>query len=227
MNNPLLTKIESILFISNKPLSYKRLAELVDSSEEDIKQIIELLKEKYNNEESGIRLIDNQSNVQLATSPDSSEEVETFLKAELTGDMTRPQLETLTIIAYRGPILKAELEQIRGVNCSLILRNLLMRGLIESEIGAEDKLPRYFVTMDFLRFLGISAIHELPDYERLANHQNIALLLNQETESPEDPVEDIGALRERHSDTNDETEEVFDDDEDDDDDYDDEEKGDD
>jgi len=70
----------------------------------------------------------------MTTAKESSEIVEKFLKEELTGEMTRPQLETLTIIAYRGPMTKMEIEQIRGVNCSLILRNLLMRGLVEAKL---------------------------------------------------------------------------------------------
>lgn len=177
-------KLESVLFISNKPLSYKKLAELLNVKVEAIKNSAELLKEKYN-QSGGVRILDNGHSLQLATSPDSGEVVEEFLKQELTGEMTKPQLETLTIIAYRGPILKIELEQIRGVNCSLILRNLLIRGLAEI-VTDEEKIARYQITMDFLRFLGVTTQHELPDYEKLSRHEFIDSLLNQQTEPSKD-----------------------------------------
>lgn len=180
-------KLESILFISNRPLSYKKLTELISVKPEAIKNSAELLKEKYN-QSSGVRVLDNGHSLQLATNPDTGEVVEEFLKKELTGEMTRPQLETLTIIAYRGPILKAELEQIRGVNCSLILRNLLIRGLVEV-VTDDEKVARYQITMDFLRFLGVSSQNELPDYEKLAGHEFISALLNQQNEDEQESQE--------------------------------------
>jgi segregation and condensation protein B len=180
MPNDLITKTESLLFITNKPLSYKKLADLSDSKISDIKEAAEQLKVKYNDNDSGVKLLDNGRSLQLATAPESAQVVEEFLKQELTGEMTKPQLEALTIVAYRGPILKLELEQIRGVNCSLILRNLLMRGLVESTTDSKDKQPRYLVTMDFLRFLGVSKLDELPDYEKLSHHENIEVLLEQQ-----------------------------------------------
>jgi len=189
--DPTTQKLESILFISNKPLSYKKLAELLNSKTDAIKNSSELLKEKYN-QSGGVRILDNGHSLQLATSPDSGEVVEEFLKQELTGEMTRPQLETLTIIAYRGPILKTELEQIRGVNCSLILRNLLIRGLVEV-VTDKEKIARYQITMDFLRFLGINSQRDLPDYEKLSRHEFIDTLLSQssgaDTESLEEEQE--------------------------------------
>lgn len=173
-------KLESLLFISNKPLAYKKLAELLGIKPDKVKDLGHELKAKYNVGNSGIKLLDNGRSLQLATAPESAEVVEEFLKQELTGEMTKPQLETLTIIAYRGPILKIELEQIRGVNCSLILRNLLMRGLVESAADSADKQPRYQITMDFLRFLGVNKLDELPDYEKLSRHENIEALLEQQ-----------------------------------------------
>ena len=114
----------------------------------------------------------------MASSGSSSEVVSKFLKSEVTGELTRPSLETLTIIAYRGPISKTELELLRGVNCSLILRNLLMRGLIEGQDDKQLGVTRYTVTLDFLKHLGMSQISELPDYERLNKNNNLDKLLN-------------------------------------------------
>jgi len=87
--------------------------------------------------------------------------------------LTRPQLETLTVVAYCGPITKPELEQLRGVNCALILRNLMMRGLVKEVEDVTNFLPTFEVTMDYLRHLGINSLNELPDYDKLHKHENI------------------------------------------------------
>jgi len=113
------------------------------------------------------------SKYQLASHPDNAKLVQLFLKSDITGELTEPALETLTIIAYRGPMTKPEIEQIRGVNCSLILRNLLIRGLIEKIEHKKVELPRYQVTHDFIRFLGIGSAAELPDYEKLHTHETL------------------------------------------------------
>lgn len=170
-------QIESILFISNKPLTPKQLADICGADKSEVQKVINELKQEYNTENKGVRIIDHDNKVQMATTPESSEIVEKFLKEELTGEMTRPQLETLTIIAYRGPITKLDLEQIRGVNCSLILRNLMIRGLVEARLDKKISTTVYNVTMDFVRFLGLTSVKDLPDYERLSKHEVIENLL--------------------------------------------------
>ena len=108
----------------------------------------------------------------MATRPEHSDLVSEFIKAEELGDLTRPQLEALSVLAYRGPLAKSELEQVRGVNCSLILRNLMIRGLVEP-VNSEASLPRYQVTVDFLRYLGLSSVKELPEYENFVKDDNL------------------------------------------------------
>jgi segregation and condensation protein B len=120
---------------------------------------------------------------QLASHPENKEVAEHFVKTEISGELTKPQLETLTVISYCGPITKPELEQIRGVNCSLILRNLLMRGLVK-ESEKDSLLPSYEVTMEYLQHLGISSLKDLPDYETLHNHEFITKTL-EKTDSDE------------------------------------------
>lgn len=175
-------QIESILFISNKPLTIKQLVDLVGRSQAEVETVIESLKQEYNSSDKGVKIIEHDSKVQMATSPESSKIVEKFLKEELTGEMTLPQLEALTIIAYRGPITKMELEQIRGVNCSLILRNLMIRGLVESYLDKKLQTTVYNVTPDFVRHLGITSVEELPDYERLSSHEVIQSILERDME---------------------------------------------
>jgi len=172
------TQIEALLFISNKPLPIKKLAELTESSKIEVEAVLAALQEEYNNDEKGIRIMINDGVAGMATDAKVAAVVEKFLKEELTGEMTRPQLETLTIIAYRGPIAKMELEQIRGVNCSLILRNLLMRGLVESNLDRKLGVLMYQVTLEFVRYLGLTDIKNLPDYERLSKHETLEEMLN-------------------------------------------------
>ncbi|EKD43882.1 MAG: Segregation and condensation protein B, partial [uncultured bacterium] len=140
---------------------------------------------KYNNQESGIMLVQNNEEWQMVSNPDNREAAENFLKAEVSGELTRPQLETLTVISYCGPITRPELEQIRGVNCSLIIRNLMMRGLVKEVEDTTNLLPKYEVTTDYLRHIGLNNLNELPDYDKLHNHEHImnVLLPNNDTQS--------------------------------------------
>lgn len=175
------SEIESLLFVSSRPLSAKRLAEATGHSKKEVEEALEALAADYDaREASGVMLLRNGDEIQLATSADNAEMVKTFLKDESFGELTRPALETLTIVVYRGPLTKAELEQIRGVNCSLILRNLMIRGLVETEGGKADDPAApatYRVTFDFLRYLGVRRLEELPDYENLRSDENLQKLL--------------------------------------------------
>lgn len=181
MKNNLKLQIESLLFVSTKPLKINKLKDLIKGAKlEDIKQAVIELKGKFNQEDSGLRIIENNGVIQFTTAPESNELVKSFIKDETSGELTRPSLETLTIIAYRQPVTKAELEQIRGVNCSMILRNLMIRGLIMKKDDKKMLASYYFVTVDFLKFLGITDISELPNYSELNNNDNLKKLLNQE-----------------------------------------------
>ncbi|MCD4761549.1 SMC-Scp complex subunit ScpB [bacterium] len=168
------TKIESLLFICAKPMTIKQLAGLIKKKDREIKEAAEALVAEYKEKRQGIQIIKNGSKYQMVSSPENAKLVAEFIKDETTGELSRPSLEALTIIAYRGPISKIDLDRIRGVNCALILRNLLLRGLIEAKAdkikNAESKncgQTYYSVTFDFIRFLGINDINELPDFDRL------------------------------------------------------------
>jgi len=173
-------QIESLLFVSHKPLSVKELAKLTGATEAATKTALVALADDYRLRSGGIQLLESGDKYQLVTAAASSQVVQKFIKSEMTGELTRPSLEALTIIAYRGPISKAELELIRGVNCSIILRNLLMRGLVESAEDKQRGITLYNITFDFLKFLGLSKIEELPDFEKLNRNNNLDKLLNAE-----------------------------------------------
>ncbi len=168
------SQIESILFVSAKPVAIKELASATGAPVEDVEREGDALVGEYADASRGMVVIRDGSRLQMVSSPDNAGAVRAFLKDETTGDLSRPSLETLTIIAYRGPISKIDLDRIRGVNCSLILRNLMMRGLVEASENGETRDACYSVSLDFIRFLGIRSLHELPDYERLSKSEDAA-----------------------------------------------------
>jgi segregation and condensation protein B len=171
--SPLASQLESILFVASKSLSFVRLAKALNAPSEELGAALQILEEKYNREGSGVKLLKNNDEYQLVSSPENREVAEQFLKAEISGELTRPQLETLTVISYCGPITKPELEQIRGVNCSLIIRNLMMRGLVKELDDLTVLVPTYQVTIDYLRHLGLNSVNELPNYAELHRHEYV------------------------------------------------------
>ncbi|OIO47087.1 MAG: SMC-Scp complex subunit ScpB [Parcubacteria group bacterium CG1_02_37_51] len=178
-NQEIKNKIESILLVATKPLKISKINDLLPGvKKEQVAKAVEELQTKYNHEESGLRIIENRGVIQLTTSPDSADVTKQFVKDETTGELTKPSLETLTIVAYRQPITKAELEQIRGVNCSMILRNLMIRGLVRRKENKQSLTTYYSVTVEFLKFLGINRVEELPDYAKLNDNINLKKLLD-------------------------------------------------
>ncbi len=160
---PLQTHLQSLLFASPKSLSLRQIAAYLEVSVQEIEGAIAELMERMNAEESGIHLMKNAEGYLLVTNPACAEVVGKLSKDE-PGELTRPSLETLTVIAYRSPITQPEIEAIRGVQCSLILRNLLIRGLIVERDDANRGEPVYTLSGDTLRYLGVHSEKELPDY---------------------------------------------------------------
>ena len=171
------SQIESLLFISAKPMTVKQLSKLIKKPDKEIKHAWGELAEDYKREKRGMRIMRNGSKYQMVSSPDNAKLVHEFIKDEVSGELSIPSLETLTIIAYRGPISKLDLDRIRGVNCALILRNLLFRGLVEVTFNKKKRETYYNITFDFIRFLGISDAKELQDYERLSKDDALDRML--------------------------------------------------
>ena len=173
------SKIESLLFISIKPLSIKQLSKITEKKNKEIELELNKLIDEYKNNSHGIQIIKNESKYQMVSSPENAKLIKKLIKDETTGELTRPSLETLTIIAYRQPISKIDIERIRGINCSLIIKNLLTRGLIEFKYNKIKDETYYNITFDFIRFLGINNITELPDYKKLSKDDSIDKMLSE------------------------------------------------
>jgi segregation and condensation protein B len=170
--------IESLLLVATKPLTVRRIAELTSQKPEQVEEALTEIEQKLSGQASGIHLMRHNGTAQYVTAPEVSSVVTEYLKEEQAGELTRAALETLTIIAYRGPISKIQLDTIRGVNCALIVRNLLIKGLIEAKTHKDRAQTSYQVTADFIRHLGLTSVTGLPDYERLHSDQLMDQLLH-------------------------------------------------
>ncbi len=173
------SKIESLLFISAKPMTAGQLAGLLKAEKKEIIKSADELLTDYKKNQTGIQIIKDGLKYQMVSTPENAKVIQEFIKDETTGELSKPSLEALTIIAYRGPVAKIDLDRIRGVNCALILRNLLIRGLIEGKFDKNKHETYYTVTFDFIRFLGLNEITDLPDYGRLHQDDTIDRMLKE------------------------------------------------
>lgn len=159
-------KIEAILFYKNEPMSIDELAKLLDESAERVHFALSDLEKKLDGR--GLTLIRNGEAVMLGTAKEGSELVEKIRKEELSRDLGKAGLETLAIVLYRGPISRADIDYIRGVNSSFILRNLMVRGLVERVAKENDsRVFLYKPTFELLSLLGLSKLEELPEFETI------------------------------------------------------------
>lgn len=170
------SQIESILFVASKPLKISTLAKALSKKKGEVEDVVEQLIQKYSGS-SGIYILQVEGSIQMSTNPQNAEAIEGFVKDEIAGELTKAQLETLTVIAYKQPITRPELETIRGVNCSLIIRNLLIRGLIDESDDPDKLTPVYKLSFEAMRHLGVSSVEDLPDYEDISTHTHITQIL--------------------------------------------------
>jgi segregation and condensation protein B len=163
MNN-LDNYIESILFLKGEPMTVKQLAKVLSASEKDIKDALDFLGQKLS--DRGIRLIRKDDSYSLATSPDSSEFTKTLIEEEFNNELSKASLEVLSIIAYKGPVSRSEVDYIRGVNSAFTVRNLMVRGLVERIPNPKDSRSfLYKPSLQLLQYMGIGDIKELPEFE--------------------------------------------------------------
>lgn len=161
-------KIESILFFKNQPMTYNDLSNILKVSESEIKIALENLGEELN--DRGIRLVFSTEDVVLVTHPEMSETIEILTKEEMKKDLSKAALETLSIVVYKSPITRSEIDYIRGVNSQFILRSLTIRGLVDKKINPKDERTFFYEpSLDLLKFLGISSKEETPQYQDVQN----------------------------------------------------------
>lgn len=157
------SRIEAVLFYKSEPVKKVWLAEFFGVSAAEVDQALGALTAAL--EQRGLRLVHTDKEVQLVTAPEVNEAIEQVRKDELTGDIGKAGAETLAIVLYRGPLSRAEIDRIRGVNSTFILRNLLIRGLVERRPHPTDSRSwTYAATPSLMNHLGIQSRESLPEF---------------------------------------------------------------
>jgi segregation and condensation protein B len=170
--------LESLLFVSGEPIKISKLSKICGVEKNQVMAELVELDQHYRNENRGLIILQNTVSAQLATNPTHAEYVNQLVNSEINSDLTKAALEVLSIIAYRGPATRIQIEAIRGVNCSYVLRNLLMKGLVTRNETQDIRGYLYETSFDFLKTLGISSAKELPEWEVLSKNEKIEELLN-------------------------------------------------
>ncbi len=157
-------KIEAVLFWKAEPTALSKLAKIFSIDNTEVKEALGVLDERLKGR--GLALVFKDDEVALRTAPAAGSFIEQLTKEELTKDLGKAGLETLSIILYQGPISRREIDYVRGVNSNFILRNLLVRGLVEKVDNPKDlRSFLYRPTFDLLSHLGISRVEDLPEYQ--------------------------------------------------------------
>lgn len=163
---PLDVLIEAILFYKATPQKKSVLQKMFAvEDEEGWRLAIAALSDRL--QTGATRLIETETELSLATAPELSEFIEALRKNELKGDIGKAGAETLAIVLYKEPISRAEIDRIRGVNSSFILRNLLVKGLVEREVAGNTY--HFRITPALLAHLGITKKTELPRFADFMN----------------------------------------------------------
>ena len=198
-------KLEAVLFFKGEPVSLKKLEEILKVSQSEIKDAVFNLRNELAGR--GVALLENGNparnasgiadaggEISLGTAPEFSKLIENLQKEELNKELSKASLETLSIILYRGGATRAEIDYIRGVNSSFILRALSVRGLINKITDPKDaRRFLYQPSFDLLSFMGVRSVEELPEFAEVKTSlesaaQNLAEMSQKAEESSEPPL---------------------------------------
>ena len=157
--------IEAILFVSGEPVRISRIADVLGVAENEIELAGDRLRDNYSNVRRGIRLVRMEDTLQLCSSPEYAEYIRRALETRKPPQLSQPALEVLSIIAYFGPVTRADIEQVRGVDSTFTVSMLQERNLIEAcgRLPAPGRPKLFRTTHVFLRTFGLESLKELPD----------------------------------------------------------------
>ena len=157
-------RIEAILFVAGEAVSVKDLARALQTGEKEIRNAVSELRDEYDYGQRGFLLKRFGDNIQLATRPLYAGDVVRLLQPVQQQSLSQAAMETLAVVAYKQPVTRAEVEQIRGVKCDYSLQSLMNKGLIRED-GRKDTIGRpilYCTTDDFLSHFGLEGLDGLP-----------------------------------------------------------------
>ncbi|MEL7608545.1 MAG: SMC-Scp complex subunit ScpB [Bacillota bacterium] len=161
--------IESILFAAGDPVSLEELRRVLNLTKLEVELLLSDMAREFEQEQRGILLFLTPESVQLTSNPLYASSVMEYLQPTQQKSISQAMLETLSIIAYKQPVTRADIEAIRGVRCEYSVGQLLKQGLIR-ELGRKDAVgrPMLFGTTDsFLRLFGLHSLSELPKLNEL------------------------------------------------------------
>lgn len=156
--------LESLLFVAGEPVSASALAKSTDIPEKEVSALLQELAGEYSRRSSGLMIRQIEESFQLITHPETGQWVKRFKNVHVSNKLSQPALETLAIIAYKQPITRVEIDQLRGVNSDGAVKTLLEKRLIKI-VGKKEAPGRpflYATTKDFLQYFGLSSLSELP-----------------------------------------------------------------
>lgn len=186
--------VEAILFVTGNAVEKREICRAMEITEGELEETLDALESGYDFERRGLRLLRFGAHVQLATRPDYAPYVEKLLQPVQKQTLSQAVMETLAVIAYRQPVTKAEIEQVRGVKCDYSVQSLVAKGLIE-EVGRKEALGRpilYGTTDAFLRHFCLSSLADLPqiDFSALAARLDAADMAAERKDPPEIPAKE-------------------------------------
>ena len=158
--------LEALLFIATGPVTPDQLAEVVNLPAEKVEEELRVMSQIYE-ESRGLRIQFHGGRVQLTTAPEVAPLAEKFLGSDVTARLSRAALEALSIVAYRQPVTRPEIDSIRGVNSDGVMKSLLNKGLVQ-EVGRAEAPGRpilYGTTAEFLQHFGLDSLQKLPPLE--------------------------------------------------------------
>lgn len=163
--NTKIAELQALLFQYGEPVPLEKAASLLSVSENEASAFVDALAERLDSDPaSGLTVLRNGGAVQLVTKPALKDTGEKIMQEEFREELTPAALETLSLVAYLGPVSRSTIDYVRGVNSSFTMRNLLMRGLVERFHGGAGHAYEYRVSFDFLKHMGLDDVRHLPDY---------------------------------------------------------------
>jgi len=156
--------IESLLFVSGRPLAQNELRKLLDTDDAHLAEGLQTLEQQLDRQERGIRLQRLGEQVQLVTAPANARYIAALLGLPMTAKLTAAALETLAVISYRQPVTRTQIEAVRGVNSDRALASLIQHGLV-TEVGRAQTIGRptlFATTPEFLQQFGLTKLEQLP-----------------------------------------------------------------
>lgn len=186
-NENIKSAVESLLFVWGEPLEAKAMADLFNLSTGDMLHILRELEQDYDERGGGLRIREVDKAFQIVTNPENDDYIQKLCTPVRTRRLSQAALEVLAVIAYKQPVTKGTIDQIRGIKSDRVIEGLIAKELVE-ERGRSESIGRpilYGTTRKFLELFGFESIKDLPELEDLGS-----LVIDEDYEEFEGPAED-------------------------------------